>query len=264
MRCFVLLAFIVLLTSCEKELDFKYHEVESQIVIEGNVTQNGTSVLITKTTPMNEKLDLTPITDAEIVVCDVTTGVETVLKINENGYFTDDTPGIVGHNYTLNVFYGGKQYEAECLMRPASQIIRMEFQWIKMPYDYVAVLQITFTDSESDDDCYWIRLYRNNEPYMWIVSDDRGAINGVVNEVVMTTRKNIDEEDERNVLRDGDIISATISPISRDMYDYLNAIQSDSNGPRMFNGDFCLGYFLSAVISESATEFHPDEMKEYK
>lgn len=83
MRCFVLLAFIVLLTSCEKELDFKYHEVESQIVIEGNVTQNGTSVLITKTTPMNEKLDLTPITDAEIVVCDVTTGVETVLKINE-------------------------------------------------------------------------------------------------------------------------------------------------------------------------------------
>lgn len=252
------------MTSCEKELDFKYHEVNSQIVIEGAITQQGASVLITETTPMDEKLDLTPITDADVVICDLNTGERRKLKPNESGRFVDDIPGIVGHEYRINISYGQKSFEAKCTMRPVSQILSMEFQWIKMPYDYVAVLQVTFTDSDMVDDCYWIQLYRNGEPYMWIVSDDRRAINGVISEVVMTSRKDLDEEDEKSVLRDGDVVSASVAPISRSMYDYLNAIQADSNGPRMFTGDFCLGYFLAAPITESTSIFRPNEMKEFK
>lgn len=37
-----------------------------------------------------------------------------------------------------------------------------------------------------------------------------------------------------------------------------------SNGPRMYSGDFCLGYFLAAPVAESAVIFHPDELTEYK
>lgn len=264
MRYFILLILIVLMTSCEKELDFKYHEVDSQIVIEGAITQQGASVLITETTPMDEKLDLTPVTDADVVACDLNTGERRILYPNESGYFADDIPGEIGHEYRINVSYRGKSFEAECEMKPASQILGMEFQWIKMPYDYVAVLQVSFTDSDKDDDCYWIRLYRNEEPYMWIVSDDRRALNGVISEVVMTSRKDLDEEDEKSMLKDGDVVSASVAPISRSMYDYLNAIQADSNGPQMFTGDFCLGYFLAAPISVSSIEFKPDEMEEFK
>lgn len=258
MRCFILLIIVVILTSCEKELDFKYHEVDSQLVIEGSITQNGSSVLITSTTPMNENLNLTPITDAEVKVTDTNTWEEKILRTDENGYFVDDNPGIVGHSYRINVSYGENQYESECLMRPVSNILGMEFQWIKMPYDYVAVLQITFTDNDSNDDCYWIRLFRNDDPYKWIVSDDRGAVNGIISEVIMTTRKDIDEENEKSMLKEGDRVSAYISSISRNMYDYLLAIQSDSNGPQMFNGNFCLGYFLASPISESSIVFQPN------
>ena len=52
----IISSLLVLLTSCEKELDFKYHDVESQLVIEGNVTQDGTIVALTYTTPMGEPM----------------------------------------------------------------------------------------------------------------------------------------------------------------------------------------------------------------
>ncbi len=69
---------------------------------------------------------------------------------------------------------------------------------------------------------------------MWLLSDDRSAVNGVINEVTMTSRKDIDEEDGKSVLKDGDEVKVIIAPIDRRMYDYLIAIQSDSNGPSMF------------------------------
>lgn len=264
MRYFIFLIIIVFLSSCEKELDFTYHEVASQIVIEGNITQDGTIVKVTQTTPMNEKLDSSPLTDVEVRIFDLTTNSSRILSMNEHGLFKDEIPGVEGHEYKLSVNHLDNNYESTSLMRSISYIVAMDFQWIKMPYDYVAVLQISFTDNQTDDDCYWIRLFRNGEPYMWIVSDDRRAVNGIISEVVMTSRKDIDEEDEDAVLKDGDVVSASVAPISRDMYDYLTAIQSDSNGPRMFSGDFCLGYFLAAPISESSIVFKPSEMKEFK
>ena len=130
---------------------------------------------------------------------------------------------------------------------------------------YVAVLQVTFTDPiESSDDCYWIRLYRNGNSYMWLLSDDRKSVDGITNEVTMTSRKDISEEDDATVLQDGDVVSVTVAPISRAMYDYLTALQSDSNGSRMFEGDYCLGYFMAAPISKSEIIYRPSEMKEYK
>lgn len=265
MRYTILLLFAsVLFSSCEKDLDFKYHEIESQLVIEGSITQNGSSISLTYTTPMGEPLSTSKVVDATIELSDLTDGTIRQLDVDDTGAYIDDVAGIIGHDYQIKVFHEGKSYQSSCTMRPPSQIISMVFQWIKMPYDDVAVLQILFTDNNSDDDCYWIRIYRNDEPYMWIVSDDRKSVNGVINEVVMTSRKDVDEEDEKTALRDGDIVSASVAPVSREMYDYLNAIQDDSNGPQMFSGDFCLGYFLAAPISESAVVFKPEEIKEFK
>ena len=99
---------------------------------------------------------------------------------------------------------------------------------------------------------------------MWLLSDDRKSVDGIINEVTMTSRKDISEEDDATVLRDGDVVSVTVAPISRAMYDYLTALKSDSNGPRMFEGDYCLGYFMAAPISKSEIIYRPSEMKEYK
>lgn len=252
------------LLSCEKELDFKYHVIEPQLVIEGILSQEGVMVSLTNTTPMDEKIEKNYLTDAEVCLVDIIEGKEVELKSDTKGLFTNIYFPVSGHDYQLIVRREGKEYYSRSTMRPATKILGLMFQWIKMPYDFVAVLQITFADFECADDCYWIKIFRNNEPYKWILSDDRGAVNGEITEVIMTSRKDLSEEDEKDILRDGDEVKVVINVISREMYDYLIALENDSNGPQMFQGDFCLGYFMASESISDSIIFRPEEITQYK
>lgn len=252
------------LISCEKDLDFKYHDVKSELVIEGVLNQYGPQVSLSYTTPMNEKIDNNYLTDAEVYLVNLAKDEEIELKPDKNGVFTNSYMPVIGQKYLLKVTHGDKEYFSSCLMRPATKILNLLFQWIKMPYDHVAVLQITFADFDNDDDCYWIKLFRNEEPYRWIMCDDRGAVNGIITEVVMTTRKDLSEEDEKDILKDGDEVKIVINTISRKIYDYLIAIENNSNGPAMFEGDFCLGYFLASGSVSESIAFRPDEITQYE
>lgn len=75
------------------------------------------------------------------------------------------------------------------VMLTPTEITTLEFQWIKMPYDYVAVLNVEFNDLPGADDCYWIRLYRNGQPYSWDLVDKSFASEGIVSEAIMTSRR---------------------------------------------------------------------------
>lgn len=70
---------------------------------------------------------------------DIGEGKEIELEPNKNGIFTDGYIPVVGHDYQLKVRREGKVYYSNCTMRPATEIYGLLFQWIKMPYDYVAV-----------------------------------------------------------------------------------------------------------------------------
>lgn len=258
----ILLCASLLCVSCEKELDFHYHDVEPQLVIEGNLTEVGAAVSLTRTTPMDEAMSQAKITDATVRLTDVTAGVATSLVPDASGVFKNVTPGIEGHEYRLDVTTGGNVYSSTSVMREPTELRGLEFRWIKMPYDYVAVLQVSFTDTPQAGDCYWVRLYRNGEAYMWSVLDDCHAVSGVIHEVIMTSRKDTEEEDDNTVLRDGDVVSVEVLPISLGMFDYLVALQSDSNGPQMFSGGFCLGYFLASPVAKGEITYRPDQMEE--
>lgn len=261
-RYILILSLILLLVSCEKELDFKYHKVESQVVIEGVLTGSGTNVVITYTVPMNEPLTSESIVDAEVTLRDLTDNI-TYSLIPVNGIFRNDHSGIPNHHYELSVIHKGRNFRSTCLMRNGVEILDLKFQWIKMPYDHVAVLEITSTVSEIEGTCYWTRIYKNGEPYKWLMSHGSGAIDGKLNQATFTTRQNPDDEDDKDNLKDGDELKVVVSPISLDMYDYLTAINSDSNGPQMFSGEFCLGYFLATDEAESKIIFHSEDIPYY-
>lgn len=250
--------------ACEKELDIRYKDIEPITVIEGQLTLQGSNVRITRTTPMGEPMDSTLLTDATVTLTDLTAGCCETLVADRSGIFTGPSAGITGHQYELNVLRDGKSYTARCEMSAPADLLALEFNWIKMPYDQVAVLQVTFTDNTAiDGDCFWVRLYRNGKAYMWNIITDIYATSGVINDVFMTSRRNLDEEDEATALRDGDVVTASVSPVSREMYDYLEAISSDSNGPALFSGDFCLGYFLASPTVSASIPFHPNQIADY-
>ncbi|MDE6842374.1 MAG: DUF4249 family protein [Muribaculaceae bacterium] len=262
--CLCIAVATMLLTACKKELDIKYKDIEPITVIEGHLTQYGAGVRLTMTTPMDEPMDETPLTDAVVTLTDLITGHSEILTLNEQGDYISTAAGITGHRYELNVRRDGNSYIAGCEMPAPAEIVDIAFNWIKMPYDHVAVLQVTFSDpTPSVTGYYWVRLYRNGEAYKWNLVTDLYAAGGLINDVFMTSRKDLDEEDEADALRDGDVVSATVTPVSREMYDYLEAISSDSNGPSLFTGSFCLGYFLAAPVAETSIVFQPDRIPEY-
>lgn len=257
-------AVVFAFQACKKDLDIEYKDIEPITVIEGELSLQGASVKITMTTPMDEPMDTTLLTDASVTLTDLTDGGSEILVPDRLGVFTGANAGIPGHQYELKVMRDSKTYVASCEMAAPIDLLALEFNWIKMPYDHVAVLQVTFTeDTAIDGECYWVRLYRNGKAYMWNLVTDLYATDGVINDVFMTSRRDLDEEDEETALRDGDVVTASVSPISREMYDYLEAVSSDSNGPTMFTGDFCLGYFLSSATVSSSITFHPDEIKDF-
>ncbi|MDE5807346.1 MAG: DUF4249 domain-containing protein [Muribaculaceae bacterium] len=252
----------IFFASCEKELDFKYHDIDPILVIEGALTQDGAEVSLTLTTPMDEPMNRDRLTDAEVFISDLTTGEEYLLSPDAAGLYVSEHGGITGHEYRLTVRREGEVYTSESRMEEPVEITGMEFNWIKMPYDYVAVLQVSFTDDPASfDNCYWMRLYRNGEAYKWAEINDLLSDNGIINEVIMTSRMDLDEEDEKDKLEEGDVVKATVTPVSREIHDYLEALSvGNSNGPRMFEGGFCLGYFLAAPVTEKEIAFRPDEI----
>lgn len=259
------ICLLPLLCGCEKVLEFNYLDIEPLTVIEGELSDTGAKVAITLTTPMDEPMDRTRLTDASVTITDITDGTDWLLTADEEGYFVNSTPGVPGHHYRLTVVREGYTYAMETLMFSATEIVSAEFNWISMPYDKVAVFQVRYIDNPAETgDCYWVKLYRNGGIYSWKEQDDRTASDGVNTFFTMTTRKDTDEEDDEDVLYDGDVMTVTVTPISREMHDYLEALQNDSNGPFLFTGSRVLGYFLASVPTSCSVTFHPDQIPEYK
>lgn len=256
----------MLLCGCEKELDLHYKDIDPLPVIEASASQDGTEVTITMTTPMDEPFSGATVTDASVVITDLTDGTVENLLPDTDGIFRSGTPATVGHDYQLTVNRDGETYTSTGTMLPPVSISSVEFQWIKMPYDYVAMLQVSFSDNQdADDECYWLRVYRNGEAYLWTAVNSLLTVDGQIDVVLMTSRQDTEEEDEDRVLRDGDVIEVSVCPITRAMHDYLEAISNGtSNGPQMFAGDYCLGYFLVSPVTRASTVFHPDQLTEYK
>lgn len=290
----------VVCASCEKELDFKYHDIPPLTVIEAELTPAGLRTSVRLTVPMDEPLsDARNLTDATVTVTDLVSGEISCATSGDEGEYESGVAGIPGHSYRLEVEREGKVYKGETEMYPPTEIIGLEFNWIRMPYDDVAVLQCRYADDpQKEGECYWVKVYRNGEIYMWSEQSDRTAEDGIMTYFAMTSRRDLDEEDEQTALRDGDEISVTVSRISRRMHDYLEALSNDSNGPEMFDmeeargtaagspgsvagllcgkasssqsspvsraaqntAQRCLGYFIATSPVTATIIFHPDEI----
>ena len=81
-------ALAFFLVSCEKELDFKYHDVESQLVIEATLSETEVTVSLTNTIPMGDPLEVNRLTDADVSIKDNTDNITYQLSIDKEGFFS--------------------------------------------------------------------------------------------------------------------------------------------------------------------------------
>ena len=123
------LIFLIMITflsiSCYQDVvDLDLSEFDSQIVIEGIITDEPGphTVRITKTISYESSRDFPSVSGAEVVISDDSANIETLRAIRSGTYRTDELQGVPGRTYTLSVSVEGEEYTASCTMPEALEL----------------------------------------------------------------------------------------------------------------------------------------------
>lgn len=275
MRNLYILLLLLLTLSCQKEIELDYRDIEPVVSIEGRVTNEQVYVLITRTRSMNDSVKGRGIGGA-VVTISSEDGTEQLVYDARDGYYrpASGMKGVPGRTYRLDVTLDGHQYSATSTMQSLAPIVSTAFIWQPLFDNGMLWLEMWATDPEPDvRNYYWYRVDRRakdpkvrqkqgTDAYRWSSFDDRGAINAriyrdimCVNEEMMDGQ-DIEDDQLKSILFDGDTITLQLMTIDRAMFEYY---QSLSVGQRMGANPIsnisggCLGYFAAGSVSHADT-----------
>ena len=256
---FLCSCLLVFLSSCEKEIDIDYHQVDQLYVAEGLVTQNGstnrtgkpTYVRLTTTQDMTDNVSNNHnLTGATIVLSEDGYVLDT-LRYRSNGYYVSDCQGYVGSHYTIDIYLDGHHFQSSSVMQAEPQFSSFRFVWKDVLTERMLFADLKIDDIKGQNNYYFMHIYRNNIGYRWAVMDDSHNPGGELQQLFScTTERNLDKNDDDG-LKDGDKIHVEIRSIDRRTYDYFYSMQvmqnSGTNPVENYTGG-CLGYFSACSI----------------
>lgn len=275
MRNLYILLLLLLTLSCQKEIELDYRDIEPVVSIEGRVTNEQVYVLITRTRSMNDSVKGRGIGGA-VVTISSEDGTEQLVYDARDGYYrpASGMKGVPGRTYRLDVTLDGHQYAASSTMPRQAPIVSTQFIWQSLLDNGMLMYEMWASDPEPDvRNYYWYRVDRRakdpkvrqkqgTDAYRWSSFDDRGAINAriyrdimCVNEEMMDGQ-DIEDDQLKSILFDGDTITLQLMTIDRAMFEYY---QSVSVGQRMGANPIsnisggCLGYFAAGSVSHADT-----------
>lgn len=275
MRNLYILLLLLLTLSCQKEIELDYRDIEPVVSIEGRVTNEQVYVLITRTRSMNDSVKGRGIGGA-VVTISSEDGTEQLVYDARDGYYrpASGMKGVPGRTYRLDVTLDVHQYAASSTMPRQAPIVSTQFIWQSLLDNGMLMYEMWASDPEPDvRNYYWYRVDRRakdpkvrqkqgTDAYRWSSFDDRGAINAriyrdimCVNEEMMDGQ-DIEDDQLKSILFDGDTITLQLMTIDRAMFEYY---QSLSVGQRMGANPIsnisggCLGYFAAGSVSHADT-----------
>lgn len=277
--CVLLLTGLVVVTACKKEIDMDYHEVAPLVMIEGRITNEGVSVLVTRTRNMNDSVHGKGLSGASVYI-ETDGGGELLVFDSSTGYYLSPSgmTGQAGKTYRMAVDFEGAHYEASSAMPPAVAITSAGFKWQPLLNDRMLFFSIEATDPQPyQQNYYWCRIDRQttnlwllehadlSEPYRWTVFDNRGAVPGkIVHDFMCMTEEAAEKDEEdnrRSLLYDGDVLTLTLMTIDRSTYDYYQSLKAGQRGganPKSNITGGCLGYFTAGSVTRTdAIVYHP-------
>lgn len=271
----------LLLTACTKEIDFDFHDDDPMVVIEGKVTNEGRTVIISRSRSVNDSVRSHCLPGASVTISDGTTATVLAYDTATDSYHST-IPGMANKTYQLSVDFEGQHYEATATMPNAAPITSSEFQWIKMMDQRMLCYEMWAVDPEPDvRNYYWFQMKRishhphfegksQTEPFGWDLFDDRGCPPGTLfMDWIITSEQAMDDDEEKDwksLLYDGDSISLNLMTVDPQVYNYLYELRSGQNNganPRSNISGGCLGYFAACSVTHSDTiVFHRDNVIE--
>ena len=264
--CLLTFSLSQLLTSCEKEIDIDYHQVDPLYVAEGLITQDGSTnytkrpifVRLTTTQDMTDNVSNGHNLMGATIVLSEDGYVLDTLRYWRNGYYVSDCQGYEGSQYTIDIYLDGNHFQSSSVMQAEPQFSSFRFVWKDVLSERLLFADLKINDISGQNNYYFMHIYRNGIGYRWAVMDDSHNPGGELQQLFScTTERNLDKNDDDG-LKDGDKIHLEIRSIDRRTYDYFYSMQvmqnSATNPVQNYTGG-CLGYFSACQIVTYDTTF---------
>ncbi|WP_428654149.1 DUF4249 domain-containing protein [Runella sp.] len=280
---------LVVLTSCEDVVDLDIKSGNSQLVVDGWVTNQATehTIRLTESAPYFDNTPAKPVLNASVIVTDDKGKVFTFKDVKNNGYYVwkptsaKDTLGRVGGTYTLNVKFGTEEYTAVSKLNRVPKIDSMTYFFDKLPVapsdgspkeGYKP--EFFARDFTGEGDCYWIKSYRNGKYYnkasdistAYDAAFSPGAnSDGLI--FILPIRQSVVPQLEFALEKD--TVKVELQSVSLAGYYFLNQVRIESTNGGLFatapsniftninninpNGRKALGFFGAAGVSTFQT-----------
>lgn len=214
--------------SCEKTVDLDYKGNQSNIIIEGNIT-NGAGphvVKITKSIGLTETGNYPAVDNAVVTISDVTGNNETLVPQGNGMYTTTTLSGVEGRTYTLTVVADSKTYTAQSTMQPLVIFDSIKVDEVVFAGETEYNIIPLYTDPVTKGNNYRFVLSVNNKLINQHFIQNDEVKNGVTN----TFRLEISDDNVK--LKRGDAISIQMQCIDEKVALYYTtlALMADS-GP---------------------------------
>lgn len=157
--------FLLGFTSCEKVIDLKLENSESQYVLKGEVNAGETvhTLSITKTIPFDEDNVFPGVTGANVVLTDNLGNTETLVDLGDGNYETTNYLAVEGRTYTFTIVVDGKTFESKSTIPLLVPLTGVEFLPTSFFGDTGFIMVPKFTDPAGIKNSYLFYFYNKNE-----------------------------------------------------------------------------------------------------
>lgn len=261
---FLIIASLLLLTGCEKEIDLDLEDQSGNIVIEANVTdQPGPyQVKITKSVAFTENNSYPVISNALVILSDNNGQTETLNYMGQGIYETTAFTTASGRTYTLKITAEGKEYTAKSTMPQPVLLDDLLQDSFLVGGELSYTLLPVFTDPPMLGNRYLFSYTLNNNPNKTFEAFSDNVNNGMLNQRPLLL-PNDDEDGESEKTKVGDTIKVEMQCIDTNVFTYFSSLLQiiDGGGPgggitpsnppsNISNG--ALGYFSAHTVSKKS------------
>ncbi len=250
---------LLLLSSCEKEIDLNLDDKSGNIVIEGNITNQPSPyyMQITKSVAFTEINQYPPITDAVVIVSDNTGQVDTLQYVADGRYKTTSLISLPGNTYHLLVIADGVSYTAQSTMPQTVALGSFIQDSISIGRMVNYSILPVFTDPMSLGNRYLFILSVNGRKGETPQLFSDNINNGMVNQRTLMLPMNGNDN-----VKIGETVHVEMQCIDQSIYTYYTAVNQISgsggsgtsvtpaNPPSNISND-ALGYFSAHTVMAS-------------
>ena len=257
----VLGCFALLGTSCKKDIEIDYHQVDPIYVVEASVSNDGMEARISETNNMDDNSTQSDI-DRAMVVVTGSDGSTNTLTYTRNGFYRSTAKGTPGVEYTIDITFDNNHFTSSSIMQNMPKMNSFRFIRKKIVTENYQMGELMLQDIPNEDNWYFMHIYRNGTGYRWAVKRDDQNPNSELQQLFSFAREGSDDED---LLYENDKLHIEVRAIDQKSYDYLYSMQimdnTGTNPITNFTGG-CLGYFSAYSQITYDCVFHEADVEE--